>query len=62
MNELNQRFDRTCQRIRSVIETDDAGVNHRMNKYCGRLLAPGQGWCEECQYELTQESQLEIQR
>lgn len=53
---------RTCENLRSVVITDDAGVNHRINKYCGNLLASHQMYCERCEAEKRPDRTVEIQR
>lgn len=59
-------LDRTCKRLRSVIYTDDAGLNHRINRYCGNLLSSGQMYCDRCEDEIVRDQEhrnpLELDR
>lgn len=55
-NEIEDDPVRVCQRLRSVIYTDDAGINHRINRFCGNLLGPKQMYCERCDAEIVSET------
>lgn len=64
---MNTRdLDRLCMRLRSVTETDDAGIKHRVNRYCRSLLKSGHMHCSRCEKEIEIEESashsMEIQR
>ena len=53
---------RTCQNLRSIVITDAAGVNRRVNKYCGTLLTPRQMYCKRCEDEKRSDRIVATQR
>lgn len=64
---MNPRdLDRVCMRLRSVVEIDDAGVHHRVNRFCRSLLKPHAMHCSSCEHEIACEEEArcssEIQR
>lgn len=66
MNTDTDGPDRTCMRLRRVVEADDAGLNHAVHRYCRNLLGLKQMYCDRCESEMAHEREgamsMEIQR